>query len=289
MNLLLAGATGFIGTHLLAQLTRVGHTCHLVSRKTIDTISQSLLETIDAVINLAGEPVIGKRWTDAQRTRIRDSRVRTTTALANAIAQCMRPPKLFINASGVGYYGSACGENFVNESSPRGDDFLAAVCHDWETAAFAAHRSGTRVVCLRLGVVLGKNGGMLARTLPIFRFGLGGRFGNGQHWMSWIHIDDVCGLIEFFLTCDRAAGPINTVAPAPVTNAEFTRTLARLLHRPAWCHVPRWILSLALGAQSCALTASQRVMPERAQELGYVFRYATLEAALLDCTVRDPL
>lgn len=293
MHIVVTGATGFIGRGLMAQLVAQGHACTILSRRPlpdraglrhvvwnpVSTDWYPVLEGADAVVNLAGEPVAGKRWTTAQKERIRHSRVHGTEAVVSAIAAAARKPRVLINASATGYYGNR-GNELLTESSPPGNDFLAEVVTAWEQATHKAGHHGVRVVCLRFGIVLGPDGGVLARVLPLFRFGLGGTLGSGHQWMSWIHRDDAVAIITHALTNDEVRGPINAVSPQPVTNHDFTRALGHVLHRPTLCPVPAFALRLLLGEQAALPLTSARVMPQQASTHAFSFRYPALEAAL---------
>jgi uncharacterized protein (TIGR01777 family) len=230
----------------------------------------------DVVVNLAGAPV-ASRWTRARKAEIRRSRVDLTRALLERIAAFERVPQAFVSASAVGYYGTSFTETFV-ESSPPGDDFLARVCVEWEREANRASLLGIRVAIVRLGVVLGKDGGALKKMLLPFRFGLGGRLGSGRQWMSWVDIDDVVGI--FLLAIDSQSGVMNAVSPQPVINAEFTQVLANAVRRPAVLPVPTFALRLLFGEGAQILTGGQRVLPERTLEAGYRFRAPELAGAL---------
>jgi len=256
MNVAITGASGFIGKRLKGV--------------PVSTRGEIVLPPCDAVVNLAGEPV-AQRWTAEARERIRSSRVDGTRRLVDALQK--NPPKVLVSASAIGYYGSR-GDEILTEASAPGDDFLAKVCVDWEREAMRAEEFGVRVVRVRIGVVLGP-GGALAKMLPIFKLGLGGPIADGKHWMSWIHIDDMVRLIEFAIE-NPVTGAINAVAPNPVTNAEFTRELARAIHRPAIFPVPKLALKALYGEMASILWASQRVTPAVASNTGFNFRYPTL-------------
>ncbi|MBZ5604850.1 MAG: TIGR01777 family oxidoreductase [Acidobacteriia bacterium] len=260
MNLAITGASGFVGK-------RLGGTA-------VSTRGAIVLPPCDAVVNLAGEPV-AQRWTAAAREKIRSSRVDGTRRLVEAMRK--NPPKVLVSASAIGYYGSR-GDDVLTESSAPGDDFLAKVCIEWEREAMRAEEFGVRVVILRIGVVLGPGGGALAKMLPIFRLGLGGPIADGRHWMSWIHIDDMVRLIEFALE-NPIRGVLNATAPNPVTNAEFTRELARVVHRPAIFPVPKFVLRMLYGEMASILWASQRVLPEAANLAGFDFRFREVGSA----------
>ena len=235
----------------------------------------------DAVVHLAGESVIGGRWTAAQKARIRDSRVAATARLAHALARAATPPRTLICASAIGYYASR-GDETLTEASAPGTGFLAQVCREWEAATAPATARGIRVVNLRIGLVMSRSGGALARMLTPFRLGLGGVIGGGTQWMSWIALADLIDAIQYALAAVSLHGPVNAVAPTPVTNAEFTRTLGSVLGRPTTLlRVPAFAARLALGEMADELLlTSQRVVPARLQASGFTFRYPTLEGAL---------
>jgi uncharacterized protein (TIGR01777 family) len=293
MNITVTGATGFVGAHLTRALLNAGHTVHALARKRPANLPAAVqfsewrsseqeppresLDGADAVIHLVGEPV-AQRWTPEAKKRIRGSRVDGTRHLVNALSTESRRPRVLISASAIGIYGSR-GDEILTEQSSPGDDFLATLVSDWEKAALLAEALGIRVVRFRFGVVLGE-GGALAKMLPPFRLGVGGRLGNGRQWMSWIHIDDVINLILFILTNAGVHGPVNATAPEPVTNADFTKELASALHRPAILPVPKLALNLLFGEMAGMVLASQRVIPEAAKGLGFEFQYPKLGPAL---------
>ncbi|MGQ9557459.1 MAG: TIGR01777 family oxidoreductase [Desulfurispora sp.] len=241
-----------------------------------------VLEGASALINLAGASIAGRRWSEHYKQAILESRLHSTRRLVEAIA-CLPPdqrPRVLINASAVGYYGSRADE-VLTEESPPGHDFLSQVCSAWEQEALRAEEHGTRVVLLRTGLVLAKEGGALPRLLLPFHLYAGGRTGSGRQWMSWIHIQDLVRLIYFLLHHPRASGPFNAVSPRPVTNIQFCRTAARVLHKPSWLPQPASLLRLLLGDMADALLlASQRALPARALEAGFVFTYPELGQAL---------
>jgi len=235
----------------------------------------------EAVINLAGENLLG-RWNEEKKARIRDSRILGTRNLVRWLAsspQASRPGVL-VNASAVGYYGD-CGDREVDEAAPPGNDFLAEVCRAWESEAIEAEKLGLRVVCVRLGIVLGK-GGALWQMLRPFKMGIGGKLGSGRQWMSWIHIKDAVRIIELALQDNTLSGPVNAVAPQPVTNGEFTRVLARVLRRPAFLPLPQFVLRALFGESADLLLHGQKVLPTKALRHGFEFCYPYLEAALRD-------
>jgi uncharacterized protein (TIGR01777 family) len=258
LSVAVSGASGLVGRQLCAFLSTGGHVVkRLVRRPARDDaeiawdpasgrVDAAALEGVDAVVHLAGENVAAGRWTASRKERIRSSRVQGTRALAQALASCDGGPRVLVSASAVGYYGLA-GEAEVDEASPSGGGFLASVCRDWEAAAEPAREAGLRVVHPRIGLVLSADGGALARMLPAFRLGLGGRIGSGRQWMSWIALDDLVGLIHHALFDESWSGPVNAVSPAPTRNAEFTRVLARVLRRPSVLPAPAAALRLALG------------------------------------------
>jgi uncharacterized protein len=277
VNVAITGASGFVGQRLQHRLHETGHTAQPIPRSAGDTTLAEILAYADAVVHLAGEPV-AQRWTAAAKKRIRDSRVEGTRHLVSALSQQTRRPRVLLCASAVGYYGSRADQT-LTETASAGSDFLARVVVDWEQAAQSAESLGLRVVRLRLGMVLGP-GGALAKLLPIFRFGAGGRLGSGHQWMPWIHIEDAVNLILFALNFAVIHGAVNATAPHPVTNDEFTSRLAIALHRPAILPVPAFALKLALGEMSEMLLASQRVLPSVAKSAGFPFQYPDLHAAL---------
>jgi uncharacterized protein (TIGR01777 family) len=233
----------------------------------------------DAVIHLAGVPV-AQRWNQRVKNDIRDSRVAGTRNLVQALAKLPRKPQVLICSSATGYYGSR-GDEVLSESSAPGNDFLSEVCVAWENEARAAESAGIRVVRMRTGIVLDARGGALAKMLPPFKMGVGGKLGSGKHWMSWIHLDDLVSLFQFALV-NPISGAVNGVAPNPVTNADFTKALASAVHRPAIFPVPAFALRLLFGEMGDILLASQRVAPKAAQSAGFTFRFPELAPALVD-------
>ncbi|MCS6859827.1 MAG: TIGR01777 family oxidoreductase [Abditibacteriales bacterium] len=297
MKIVITGATGFIGTALCKALTEAEHevialTRHASAQQRLgDRVScatwdgqsagewEKTLDGADAVVNLAGES-IAARWNAAKKEKIRASRVNATRALVQAMSKAHWRPKVLVNGSAVGYYGPRGDEELTEESSP-GNDFLAEVCQAWEAAAVEAEPLGVRVVRLRIGVVLGEGGGALSKMLPPFKMGVGGPTGSGQQWMSWVHRDDVVGLIQFALERDDVQGALNATAPNPVRNREFAQTLGKVLHRPAFLPTPALAMRLLFGEMADALLLTgQRVLPAAAQRLGYQFRYPDLMSAL---------
>lgn len=300
MRALVTGATGFVGRRLLEQLDDV-----VVLSRDGDSARRKLqgkaarleafswdaqrepppsaaLDGVDVVLHLAGESVGEGRWTADKKRRIRDSRVLGTRHLVQGIAAAPHKPRVLVSASAVGIYGDR-GEEELTEQSPPGGDFLASVCQEWEQQAQAAQQHGVRVVNPRLGIVLGPGGGALGKMLTPFRLGVGGRLGSGRQWMPWVHLDDVIGILLHALERDDVQGPINAVAPEPVTNRQFTKVLARVLHRPAVFPAPAFALKLGLGQFADVLLGSQRVLPAEALRSGYQFKHTDLEAALRTC------
>jgi uncharacterized protein (TIGR01777 family) len=289
----ITGATGFIGAQLAAFLGTGGHRIIRIGRGAVrpgvvdlswdpatGRLDAQALEGVDAVIHLAGAP-IAERWSPAHKRAIRDSRVEGTALLAHALASLRRPPRVILSGSAIGVYGSR-GDELLDEGSAFGTGFLADVGRAWEAATAPAERAGIRVVHLRTGIVMGAAGGALAKQLPLFRVGMGGTLGSGRQWLSPIALDDTIGAIHHCLMRDDVRGPVNLVSPEPVTNAEFTRVLARVLGRPALVAAPAFALRLALGAEMADETvlASQRVRPGALLASGFRFRLPGLEAML---------
>lgn len=295
MNITLSGASGLIGRRLLKVLAKDGHSLTALSRHAGTNLPPGVrlalwdaakgvpptdgLREADAVIHLAGAPV-AQRWSAHVKRDIRESRVTGTRNLVQTLSELGRKPQVFICASATGYYGSR-GDEVLTESSAPGDDFLAQVCVDWEKEAQAAEALGIRVVRVRTGIVLDARGGALKRMLPPFKMGVGGKLGNGKHWMSWIHLDDLASLFQFALA-KPVSGALNGVAPNPVTNADFTGALAGAVHRPAIFPMPGFALRLVFGEMGGILLASQRVTPKAAQSAGFNFRFPDLAPALAD-------
>jgi uncharacterized protein len=290
MRVLVTGGTGLVGRPVCDALRGAGHAVTVVSREPgrvparaigWDGLRAAMPET-DAIVNLAGDPIAGGRWTAARKAEIRRSRMEATRALVEAIAGAEPRPKVLVSASAVGYYGARGGEPLDETASP-GRDFLARVCVDWEAEARRAEELGVRVVRLRLGVVLAPDGGALSAMLLPFRAGVGGRLGSGRQWVSWVYRDDVVGLIRDALANEAYAGAVNATSPNPVTNADFTRALGRVLRRPAVLPVPAIGLRLLLGEMATMLLTGQRVLPAVAQRLGYAWRQPEVPAALELC------
>jgi uncharacterized protein (TIGR01777 family) len=275
MTVAVTGASGFLGSRLTTLLQDRGHAIRPISLRSAPRPED--LGECDAVVHLAGEPV-AQRWTAAARRRILGSRVEGTRALVAAMRH--HPPNVLVSASAVGYYGSR-GDEILSERALPGNDFLSQVAIAWEQEALEAEKFGVRVIRLRIGLVLGADGGALARMVKPFRLCLGGKIGGGQQWMSWIHQDDLCDLILFALRESTLRGALNATSPHPVPNAEFTRALARALHRPAILPLPALALKVILGEMSQVLLASQRAIPEAALHAGFEFQYPDVAAALV--------
>jgi hypothetical protein len=293
MRILVTGSTGLVGRALGSFLESGGHAVHRLIRNPATNEREiefdpekgaahpSEMENFDAVIHLAGDPIAKGRWTEAKKRLIRDSRVPFTRRLAETLGALKKPPAVFISASATGYYGDR-GDRILRESDPPGEGFLPEVCLQWEGATEPAAQAGIRVVHLRTGLVLTPNGGALQPMLLPFGLGLGGPLGSGRQWWSFIAMDDLLYLIHHVLMHDTVRGPVNATSPEPVTNAEFTRILGRVLNRPAIIPVPRFALELGLGAMTePLLLASARVNPEKLLDSGFEFSYPALEPALL--------
>ena len=289
-HVVITGGTGFVGSRLVAALAEAGHQVTVLTRnrasaahltapiRVVTSLDQiGAEERVDAVVNLAGEPISNGLWTKAKRKRIVQSRLDATRACVALIARLETKPAVFVSGSAIGWYGLRGDEALDEASAAREDNFSHQICAQWEQAAAGA---GIRTVLLRIGLVLDNSGGMLARMLTPFEFGLGGPFGSGKHWMSWIHRDDLVRLIVHCMANPVLQGPVNGTAPAPVTNREFTKALGRALHRPAVLPVPAWPLKLVLGdfAQELLLSG-QRVLPQRAEASGFVFSYPDIDSA----------
>jgi len=298
MKVLVVGGSGFIGKRLVEALRARGDDVVVTGRSASklakvfpagvtclewDPMSGPLAlpDGVDGVVNLAGEPLQTGRWTRSKKQRIRDSRVITTRHLVQAIAAAETKPSVLVQGSAIGWYGDRK-HNVVNEDSPPADDFLGQVCQEWEAAAVAARESGVRVAVVRTGVVLGKGGGAYPLMTRPFRMFLGGMIGIGKRWMSWVHIDDEIGILLYCLDTPTAIGVYNATAPQPVSNGEWTKTLASVLKRPAFAHVPPIALHVVLGGFAAVVTASQRVQPLRTIGIGYEFKFPELRPALED-------
>lgn len=291
MKILVTGASGLVGRALVPLLTAEGHEAARLVRSApgagdvpwdpdAGTLGAEALEGFDGVVHLAGENIASGRWNTEKKRRIRESRVRGTRLLSETLAALERPPRVLVSASAVGFYGDR-GEDELTEASPAGTGFLSEVCREWEAATEAAEEKGVRVVHARLGIVLSRRGGALAKMLTPFRLGVGGVIGNGRQYMSWVTLDDAAAALGHLLAADTVTGPVNVVAPAPVTNREFTATLGRVLRRPAVFPVPGFMARLAFGEMAEALLlASARVKPEKLLDSGYAFRHGSLTEGL---------
>jgi uncharacterized protein (TIGR01777 family) len=298
MKILVTGATGLIGRSLCRSLTNDGHAVIALSRSPTKATGLAAakiykwnpqselppaesLDAVDAVVHLAGEPIAARRWTDEQKKRIRDSRVVSTIYLVDAINSLERRPSVFVSGSAVGFYGDR-GDEILEEASSPGIGFMSDVCREWELEAERATEMGLRVALVRTGVVLSLEGGALQKMIRPFKLGVAGKLGSGQQWFPWIHIEDIVGIFRLALFDASLEGAANGTAPEPVTNAEFTKQLARALHRPAFLPVPEFGLRALMGEMADVLLSSQRVVPKVALGAGYKFLFPTLAEALND-------
>lgn len=291
MKILLTGGTGFIGKPLKNELAGLGHELFVLTRANRENKERinyiqwgiknppdltELINQIDIVINLAGEPIADKRWTREQKEKIRLSRILPTRILASAINNATKKPKKFISTSAIGVYGNT-GNEKITEKSRFGEDFLGTVCKEWETEALKAQ---TNIIILRIGLVLGKHGGILKKMLPPFKMFIGGPLGSGNQWMSWVLREDLISAIKFATTNDKVTGILNVTSPNPVTNSKFSETLGKVLKRPAFMPVPSFALKLLFGEMADIMLGGQRVLPERLKEYGFEFKYPDLETTL---------
>ena len=295
MNILVTGGTGFIGRKVCRALVSSGHQVIVFSRnpekvaKLIghaclgvgDIAPENFKEPVDAIINLAGEPIADSRWTEARKAKLRDSRIGTTQKIVELCAALNPPPKVLISASAVGYYGDQ-GDNEVTESTSPHKEFTHLLCLDWEQKAMEAQQFGVRVVVARFGLVVGK-GGFLKKMLTPFKLGVGGKLGDGKQWMPWIHVQDLVHILLYFMEHDTCEGAYNAVSPSPVTNEEFTRILGEVVGRPTLFSVPKIVLESTLGEMARLLLTGQKALPYRLMENeAFVFNYDKLEDALRD-------
>lgn len=291
MHIVVSGGSGFLGRALERVLTDDGHRVTALTRRARADRPDDIVWTpngdsgpwaralsgVDAVVNLAGAGMADRRWSASRKAMLRDSRLAATSSLVKAVQQLSDGPRVFVSASGVGYYGPG-GDERLTEDAPAGHDFVAGMAAAWEAAAAPAN-TVARLVVLRTGLVLGAEGALAKMLLP-FRLGVGGRLGSGRQWMPWIHVDDWAALTARLITDPEAYGPFNLTAPEPVTNADFTRALGRALGRPTLLPVPAFALRLVLGEMAELLLTGQRAVPAKAEALGYQFRYPALDAAL---------
>ncbi len=295
MNILITGGTGLIGRELCKHWLAQGHSLWVWSRapekvaklcgpkvQGVAALHELDQVPLDAVINLAGAPIADRPWTRSRRDLLWNSRVALTDRLVEWMAQRNEKPGLLISGSAVGWYGDGGQRELTEDDSLASSDFASQLCQAWEQSALRAEQFGTRVVLIRTGLVLARQGGFLQRLNPLFALGLGGRQGDGRQWMPWIHIDDQIGVIDFLLQQPGAGGPYNACSPEPVRNAEFARAFARSLGRPAFLPVPALALKVGLGELSGLILGGQKAVPQRLQAAGYAFRFVTLDAALAD-------
>lgn len=295
MHCLITGGTGFIGSALCHRLAAQGHTLTVLSRDPVRAAGVlppgtrcirafaelGSAEHVDAVVNLAGEPIAAARWSPARKRVLAASRIDLTRDLLDVIARAAQRPAVLLSASAIGFYGDQGDASLTEESAPR-VEYQHELCRDWESVACRAETLGVRTAVLRIGLVIGRDGGFLQRMLPPFRLGLGGPVGHGRQWMSWVHREDVLGMITWLLAREDLRGAFNLTAPAPVTSREFATALGAVLHRPAVLPVPAPMLKLAFGEMSTLLLTGQRVLPARAEREGYRFRFAAIGPALAE-------
>ncbi|MED5388024.1 MAG: TIGR01777 family oxidoreductase [Pseudomonadota bacterium] len=294
MKILITGGSGFIGQHLCRRLAAHGHDLVVLSRRprkaakllpehtrivsSLDDVAND--EAIDGIVNLAGESLFAGRWTDRRKQVLMDSRIGVTQALVGLVARLDRKPAVMVSGSAVGFYGDAGNAELTEDSAARKRDFGYLLCDAWEQSARPVSRQGVRLCLIRTGIVLGRDGGMLGKLLPVYRLGLGAMLGDGSQWLSWIHIDDMVAILVRAVETPGIDGVFNATAPAPVTQREFHRSLASTVKRPAFLRVPAVALRAGLGEQSGILLGGQRVYPRRLEQQGFVFRYPDLASAL---------
>lgn len=297
MSTLLTGGTGFVGQKLIQRLKNVSITTRNLekSRKQFGALVDQVIQwdpmeqpltlpegsKFDAVVNLMGESIAEGRWTKSKKQRIRDSRVEGTRRLVDALLASGQLPSVLVSASAIGFYGDS-GEGIADESHSPGQGFLTTVCQQWESEAFRLTEHGVRVVCLRIGIVLGEGGGAIGKMLPLFRWGLGGKLGNGKQWMAWIHLEDLVAMIHWAIENSEVSGPVNATAPNPVRNLEFTKALASAVGRPAFLPVPKFGVRMLAGEFANSLFFSQRVIPAVALANGFQFGYSNIGQAIED-------
>lgn len=295
MRIFITGGTGLVGSHLIPVLLQEGHTVTALSRnvkkaeailgsyvKLCDSLEKlTSLDGYDAVINLAGEPIAGKRWTESQKQRLCQSRWQITKRLSQLIKAGENPPKIFISGSAIGYYGNKKDIIIIEDTQPH-EEFTHNLCKLWEAFAMEAESEKTRVCLLRTGIVLAPEGGMLSKIFPIFKIGLGGTMGSGKQYISWIHIQDMVGIINYLLSETEIRGAINMTSPTPVTNKEFSKTLAQVLKRPCIFTVPAAIISLFMGESATLILDGQRAIPQKLEQYNYKFKYKDIHSALAE-------
>lgn len=300
MKAVLAGATGFIGRQIVRRMRSAGHQVVVLTRRPTTSLNDGVtavswdgrmmgdwirsIDQSDIIVNLTGESLAAKRWTEEQKQILELSRVESTRILVEAMGKMTSKPAALINASAVGYYGSVP-EGDVDESHPASKDFLGRLCEKWESEAMKATEYGVRAVCIRLGIVLGRQGGALEKVIPPFKMYIGGHFGTGAQWFSWIHEEDVVASIFHIIETPSLSGPVNLTAPNPVRNKEFCRILGTVIGRPSWLRVSSFALNLVLGEFAQSLLGGQRVIPKKLTESGYSFKYEDLKEALQDILV----
>lgn len=294
MKIAISGGTGFVGRHLSSFLNNEGHTVYILTRKKIDSSPTSNIQyvqwaansntfplsSIDVVINLAGESINNGRWTKKQKEKILESRLQTTKGLIKQLHTLEIKPHTFINASAIGYYGTSQKQSFTEKHETPGNDFLATTVSLWEQAASNAKSLGIRTIYTRFGIVLGQDGGAFPKMLSPYQLYIGGTIGSGNQWLSWIHIDDAVRIIDFAINKKDIEGPLNITAPTPATMKEFGKNIAKITGRPHWLPVPSFILHTLLGEMSMLVLEGQHVLPHKAIEYGYQYKFLTLEHAL---------
>ncbi|KIP20300.1 Epimerase family protein [Anoxybacillus ayderensis] len=296
MNILIAGGTGFVGKALTTYFTRNGHHMYILTRNAqkrendpyvhyvqwltdgANPIEQ--LPSIDVIINLAGESINSGRWNEARKRTIVESRLQATNAIYDLITNMKQMPNVVIQASAIGIYGTSLDQTFTERNETTGTDFLAQTVKRWEEAGRRMEALGVRTVFMRFGIILGRDGGALPRIVLPYKWFIGGTIGHGKQWMSWVHIEDIVGAIDFVIRHENVSGPINVTAPYPVTMEQFGKTVANILHRPHWLSVPSFALKVLLGEMSMLVLKGQRVIPEKLLQAGYHFSFPTIDQAL---------
>lgn len=299
MKILVTGATGFVGAHLISSFSVSSSVQFIILARNVDRARKKLgaqheylqwadplrmpqldaVSKFDGVINLMGANLAAKRWSDRYKKELFNSRVDATEQIFKAIEKFSIRPKFFINMSAIGFYGNT-GAEIVTENSPAGKGFMARLCQSWEKAAWDHQKLTDRLILLRAGVVLGRDGGMIKTILPPFQMGLGGKLGSGNQYLSWIHVDDLIGIIKKIISDETLNGTINAVSEYPCSNEVFTRKFAEILRKPSFCNVPAFVLKLAMGEMSNIVLEGQRVIPTRLKEIRFHYKYPTLEMAL---------